>query len=134
MTAPRVLPSMSVAQWRKEEKAAKRLKLEDTLAFQIRGARLPEPYRQFHFAKTIGRQWAADFAWPDRMLIAEVDGGSWMKISGHTSGTGFERDCERGNEALLLGWSMLHLTGAMINDGRALGYLERALANPRNAA
>jgi hypothetical protein len=37
-------------------------------------------------------------------------------------------------EAVVAGWRVLRFTGAMVNDGRALEYLERALANPRNAA
>jgi hypothetical protein len=41
---------------------------------------------------------AADFAWPERMVLAEVQGGIWAANPGrHNRGSGYERDCERDN-------------------------------------
>jgi hypothetical protein len=42
-------------------------------------------------------------------------------------GSGSEGDCEKINAATLMGWRVLRVTGAMVRDGRALEYVERAL-------
>jgi len=43
-------------------------------------------------------------------------------------GAGFEADCEKYNEASLLGWTVLRFTPAMIQSGAAADVLKRALA------
>jgi very-short-patch-repair endonuclease len=73
-----------------------------------------------------GRKWRFDFAWPERKLAVEVEGGTWSG-GRHTRGDGFERDCEKYNAAALLGWTVLRFTTAMVDDGRALETIERAL-------
>jgi very-short-patch-repair endonuclease len=98
--------------------------LEETLAFQIKAAKFPEPRREGKFHPT--RTWRFDFSWPNRMLAVEVEGGTWQK-SRHTTGSGFEKDCEKYNEAVMLGWKVLRVTKTMVEDGRALAYIERAL-------
>ena len=98
--------------------------LEAQLARQIQWTGLPEPVREFRFAPP--RQWRVDFAWPDRLIAAEVEGGQW--VSGrHTRGSGFEADCEKYNAAVLCGWRVLRVTGGMIRRGEALTLVERAL-------
>ena len=104
--------------------------LEAALAFQIRVAGLPEPECEYQFAKLIGRRWRFDFAWPDYMLAAEVEGGVW-KQGRHTRGTGFIHDCTKYNEAAVLGWTVLRFAGAMITDGVALECLERMIERLR---
>ena len=62
------------------------------------------------------------------MLAVEIDGGTW--VSGrHTRGAGFERDCEKLNTAVLLGWRVLRFTTGMVLDGRALETILAALAD-----
>jgi hypothetical protein len=114
---------------------------EETLAFQIKAAKLPEPKREYRFAPP--RRWKFDFAWPYRIdrpppilghiwnggwqpLAAEVEGATWSG-GRHTRGAGFAADCEKYNEAALLGWRVLRVTKTMVEDGRALAYIERAL-------
>ena len=99
--------------------------LEALLALQIRAAKLPEPKREFAFCPT--RRWRFDFCYPDKMLAIECDGGTW-KLSGHTSGKGHERDCEKRNEAVLMGYRVLTFSGGMIKRGEALRVIEKALA------
>ena len=98
--------------------------LEEKLLFQIRAIKLPEPVREFRFHDT--RRWRADFAWPERRLLVEVEGGHWAN-GRHTRGSGFEADCEKYSEAALDGWTVLRFTGTHIKDGRALQMIERAL-------
>lgn len=98
------------------------------MALHIRVSRLPEPVREHRFHSS--RLWRFDFAWPDHRLALEVEGGTASGHSRHSSGAGFERDCEKYNEAALLGWHVLRVTGQMVKDCRALSMLQRALGEP----
>jgi very-short-patch-repair endonuclease len=65
-------------------------------------------------------------AFPNERVAVELDGGSW--IGGrHTSGAGFEADCVKLSEAAAMGWRVLRVTPAMVNDGRAIQVIMRAL-------
>ena len=75
--------------------------LEALLLLHIRAAGLPEPAQQFRFHPV--RRWRADFAWPDAMLLVEVDGATWSR-GRHTRGAGFERDSKRRTGDALSGW------------------------------
>ena len=100
--------------------------LEEVMNFHIRAAKLPEPERELRFHPV--RRWKFDFAWPDKMIALEVEGGTWGKgKSRHTTGSGFEKDCEKYNEAALLGWKVFRVTSTMIKKGTALQIIERAL-------
>ena len=101
--------------------------LEDLFLFQMRAANLPQPEREHYFHPV--RKWRFDFAWPDRKLAFEIQGGIW-KGGRHVRGIGFEADCEKHAEAILLGWRVFTMTSGMVKSGRALEYLERALQPP----
>jgi very-short-patch-repair endonuclease len=105
--------------------------LEEELLLHIRAARLPEPEREYKFHDV--RRWRFDLAWSSYKVAVECQGGSWMGKSGqksaHSYGRGFERDCEKNNAAILLGWKVLKFTGKMIHDGRAIQILEQILKN-----
>ena len=98
--------------------------LERTLETHIIQVGLPEPVREFMFAHP-DRKWRADFAWPDKRLIVEAEGGTWTK-GRHVRGAGFENDCEKYNWASLNGWTVLRFTSSMIHDGRAIAEIEKA--------
>src|SRR4051812_36399233 len=98
--------------------------LETAMLWQLRAAGLPAPVAEHRFHPS--RRWRFDVAWPDRMIALEIDGGTWSG-GRHSRGDGYERDCEKANEAVIAGWSLLRVTGAMVTDGRALGLLERIL-------
>ncbi len=49
------------------------------------------------------RKWRFDFAFPSVKLAIEVDGRGR-----HQRPAGVIADCEKGNEAVLLGWRVLH--------------------------
>lgn len=90
----------------------------------LKWSNVEPPETEFTFAPP--RRWRFDLAWPSRMLAVEVEGGSWVG-GRHTRGAGFEADVEKYNEAVLLGWRLLRVTPKMIDDGRALHAIERAL-------
>lgn len=72
------------------------------------------------------RRWRFDFAWPDQMLAVEVEGGTWAG-GRHTSGAGFEKDCEKYAEALILGWRVLRVTSTQVRKGQAILWLSRII-------
>jgi very-short-patch-repair endonuclease len=85
--------------------------LELLLEEQMKDAGLPQPDKEVIFHPT--RRWRFDFAFPDKMLAVEVEGGQWG--GRHTSGKGFEQDAIKYAEAMLLGWRVLRIPGSMIS-------------------
>jgi len=61
------------------------------------------------------RGWRFDFAWQREVVAVELDGGTWMQ-GRHTRGDGYRNDCEKRNEATLLGWAVFHFTTDMLHD------------------
>lgn len=107
-----------------ESRVAFRVDYQADLAQQVKLAGLPEPVLEFRFHPT--RKFRFDLAWPDHMLACEIDGGIWVR-GRHVRADGFRNDCIKGNEAILLGWRVLHVTPDMVSDGSALVYVEYAL-------
>jgi very-short-patch-repair endonuclease len=98
--------------------------LEDTLAMQMRAVGIPHPVREYKFDPK--RRWRADFAWPESMLLVEVEGGHW--IGGrHTRGSGFDKDAEKYNEAALAGWTLIRVTSTHVKSGEAVTWIQRAM-------
>lgn len=64
------------------------------------------------------RKWRFDFSWSNwitnNQIAIELEGGIWLKKSGHNTGTGISRDIEKYNTAQLLGWKVFRLTSDMI--------------------
>lgn len=90
----------------------------------MKWARIPEPVTEHAFHPT--RKWRFDFAWPDRKLALEVEGGAFV-AGRHTRGASFEADCEKYAEAAVDGWRVIRVTPRMVEDGRAVAFVERAL-------
>jgi very-short-patch-repair endonuclease len=68
---------------------------------------LPEPVREHKFSAD--RKWRADFAWPEHMIIVEVEGGIWSGGS-HGRGVRMNSDSEKYNWATTHGWRVLRYT------------------------
>jgi len=64
-----------------------------------------------------GRKWRFDFAFPERMVAVEIDGGQWTANGGRHARDG---DREKLNAAAVLGWRVLHYSGAMLRDPLAV--------------
>lgn len=94
---------------------------EELLAFQLRAMHIPHE-REFAFCP--GRRWRADFRVAD--LLIEVEGGGWSG-GWHVRGAGFEADCAKYGEAVVLGYRVLRVTPAMVQSGEALDLVQRAL-------
>ncbi len=100
-------------------------RFENQLLEQIKSAGLGEPEREYTFHTQ--RRWRFDFAYVNKKIAVEVEGGTWAK-GRHNRGGGFEADCEKYNEAALDGWRVIRVTPKMVIDMRALGFIRRALS------
>ena len=96
--------------------------LELEFLAQVRLAGLPEPEREYRFHPT--RRWKFDFCWPSKMVAVELEGGTWTG-GRHTRPVGFEQDCEKYNEAAIMGWKVLRFTVNMVRSGEALTKTEQ---------
>jgi very-short-patch-repair endonuclease len=72
------------------------------------------------------RKWRFDYAWPERKIALEQEGGIWTK-GRHTRGKGYEADLEKYNNAIMLGWFVLRATPEMIKKGGIYDMLEKLL-------
>ena len=98
--------------------------LEQSLLWHIQAFRLPDPILEHAFHPK--RRWRFDFAWPERKVAVEVEGGTWSD-GRHTTGSGFEKDCEKYNQATLLGWKVFRFTSGMIESGEAIKLIQEIL-------
>jgi very-short-patch-repair endonuclease len=140
----------AAATYKKAIQREKRQKWENMLAVQIDQVRLPSPEREYRFAalavgwdvsgdpkankgkgalrsrlnKAKLGDWRFDFCWPKYGLALEIEGAPGR--GRHTSAKGFKEDCLKYNEAWMLGWSVLRVTGDMVNNGVAINLLIRA--------
>ena len=101
-------------------------KLETLFSNQVKMLKLPVPVQEYKFHST--RKWRFDFAYPDLKLAVEIEGGTWSG-GRHTRGAGFENDCIKYGEALLLGWTVYRCTGGMVKSGLAIETLEKLILN-----
>ena len=95
---------------------------EEVFALHCRLRQIPEPEREYRFHPE--RRWRFDFAWPKIKLAAEIEGGTW-KNGRHNRHKGFEGDCEKYNEAAILGWTVLRFTTQQVKRGYAIDALMR---------
>jgi very-short-patch-repair endonuclease len=75
----------------------------------LREAGLPLPVAQYRVLMLDGSEVFLDFAYPDLMLAIEADSFLW-----HASLADWQRDRARNNELVVLGWSILPLTYALV--------------------
>ena len=92
---------------------AKRSKLELEFKFLLKtaGDGLPMPTEEYRFHPV--RRWRFDFAYVDRRLAIEIDGGQWKPRGGRHASDG---DREKLNAAAVLGWRVLRYSGAMLKN------------------
>ena len=73
-----------------------------------------------------GRRFMFDRIWATERVAVDVNGATFVK-GGHSTGLGIERDCEKACLAAIHGWKYLPVTKHMIEDGRAIRMIARAL-------
>ncbi|MEZ5691169.1 MAG: hypothetical protein R3D71_05855 [Rickettsiales bacterium] len=96
---------------------------ELVLASNLKSYNIPfEEEYKFH----PGRRWRFDFAFPDRKLAVEVEGG----IHGygrHNRPQGYINDMEKYNAATSLGWKLLRFTTKQVKVGLAVLEIRKEL-------
>lgn len=128
---------------------------EELFALHCRMFGLPDPERQFRFARELTRrspttgkltprQWRFDFAWPQYLIAVEIEGLVMVRITdpatvrklgtryvvlgGHASPAGIRRDMQKYNAAALLGWYVLRFDQDDVASKRAVEMTLRVLA------
>ena len=87
---------------------------------------IPVPVYEYRFHST--RKWRFDYAWPDKKLALEVEGGVWTQ-GRHTRGSGFVGDMEKYNAAATMGWRILRVQPCDIKNAGTMAMILDAL-NP----
>lgn len=91
---------------------------EVAFAAQLRKGRITGWEQEYEFAKDVGRKWRFDFAFRQRKLAVEIEGGVWSG-GRHNRGSGFIADAEKYNYAAFKGWSVLRFTTQQAKNGEA---------------
>jgi len=102
--------------------------LEREFDYYSRVNGLPPGEKEYAFAKSVGRRFRFDRAWPSERVAVELEGAVYSK-GRHVRGKGFERDCEKYNLAVLLGWRVLRFTERLLreNPARCIGQVQSLL-------
>ena len=87
-------------------------------------AGLPEPEPEYRFAPP--RRWRFDWAWPDRKVAIEVQGGLFIQ-GRHSRGAALLKEHEKLNEAAAQGWRVLYAVPKELHSLSTLAWLQRAL-------
>ncbi len=79
------------------------------------------------------RKWQWDFCWPERMIAVEVQGGLYRRsgakkcracgqtpTGAHNTAKGYNRDVEKLNAAMILGYRFIIVTSDTLKSGQAV--------------
>lgn len=86
--------------------------------------RLPKPVAEYRFHPE--RRWRFDWAWPDKKIAVEQEGGIWTQ-GAHVRGGHFLSDMEKYNAAAKLGWFVFRFTPQQIKKGEAQCFMRDVL-------
>jgi very-short-patch-repair endonuclease len=79
----------------------------DLFLVLLKQEKLPIPEAEYKFCPD--RRWRFDYAYPEQKIAIEQEGGAYSG-GRHTRGTGFIKDMEKYNKAVLMGWRVLRYT------------------------
>ena len=96
---------------------------EATFALHCRLHEL-RPEREYRFHPE--RRWRIDFAWPEKKIAVEIEGGVWQG-GRHVRGSGYSKDLDKYNALALMGYRVLRFTTRMVKDGTAINTVREAL-------
>lgn len=92
------------------------------LIWGIHGIETPQSEYRFHPT----RRWRFDYAFVDRKIGVEIEGGIWSG-GRHTRGSGFLGDMEKYNEAGKMGWRVFRFTPSELKKGIAQTFMKDIL-------
>lgn len=90
------------------------------------GLDTPQPEYRFHPT----RRWRFDYAFVDRKIGVEIEGGIWSG-GRHTRGGGFLGDMEKYNEAGKMGWTVFRFTPQQLKKGEAQAFMKTVLGGTK---
>ena len=85
---------------------------------------LPSPVQEHKFHPE--RKWRFDYAYPDKKVAIEIDGGTWNN-GAHVRPIHYQSDCEKFNEAAILGWRVLKFIPQELNSMKTVDKIKKAL-------
>ena len=106
------------------KKVRPRMDWPAVLALQIAATQRLACVRELKFHPI--RKWRFDLSLPLQNLAIEVDGGGFV-MGRHSRGAGMAADAEKFAEAAILGWTVIRVTPQQVQNGQALGWVERLL-------
>lgn len=80
--------------------------LEEALCLYLKSRNIAFE-REYYFFP--GRRWRFDFAFVDRKIAIEIEGGIFVG-GGHNRGVKYTGNCEKYNAAMLKGWKLIRFT------------------------
>ena len=100
--------------------AARREGLELAMLQQLRALGLDDGMVRQHRIDAVHHGYVWDFVWPgvDKLTL-EVNGGTWLKKSGHSTGKGLDRDAKKQAVAVIHGYRTLIATTTQVRSGVA---------------
>lgn len=106
---------------------AHRVSAEDLLVQQLQSAGLSGWTREHRFHPV--RKWRFDLAHIELKIAVEVEGFAPGGRAGrHQRVAGFTADAEKYAEAAIAGWRLIRVTTRQVREGKALGWIERAIS------
>lgn len=90
-----------------EKSSLEKSSIEKALFVLHYEGKVPQYVREYVFHSK--RKFRFDWAIPELKLAIEYE-GLFSEKSGHTTVTGYTKDCEKYNQAALLGWKVLRYT------------------------
>ncbi len=86
----------------------------------------PEPVAEV--ALIPGRRFRCDLVWESAKVVVEIQGGLWLKRSGHVGGKAQLDDYEKANLLQLLGYRVFMVSPQQVTDGTLTGLLALVFA------
>lgn len=109
-----------------EELLALHLKA-DKIAFEREAQIIPNRAFRFDF-RCYGFRVKPTVVMAAKEVLVEVNGGVWLKgKSGHSSGVGITRDCEKLSLAAVHGYRTIVCTPEQVKSGKAVAWIKAAL-------
>jgi hypothetical protein len=118
---------ITIAEYRmapqKQKKPRRDYKAEFIKQLDLAG--LPIPASEITFAPP--RRWRFDWAYQDRRIAIEYQGGNYTGKGGHNTVKGLKNDYEKFSEAAIRGWMLILIDSGSVRSGQAVTWVERAL-------
>lgn len=106
---------------------SQKVKWEEMFSAQLKILNTPIPVQQFKFCPD--RKFSADFAWPERKILVELEGGIWRRGGGaHSHPANIIRDIEKQTLAAYHGYRVFRFWENDIKSWSAANMMKEVLS------